>query len=141
LTLRNILWVFGISFIIALVLGYIGSFLDIVLTAFLGLAIGVAVIANKIGKGRGYAAVFFLSLLVGYVLFLVLPIKMQLLWAVLSLAGQGDQLNIIAQTQGIRAVATAVYYSVYLVLIFNVVAGSLGYIIALLGYKSRKHRK
>jgi hypothetical protein len=139
--MRNILWVFGIAFIIGLVLGYIGSFLDIVLTAFLGLAIGVAVIANKIGKGRGYLAVFFLSLLVGYVLFLVLPIKTQVLWTVLSLAGQGDQLNIIAQTQGIRAVATAVYYSVYLVLIFNVVAGSLGYMIALLGYKNRKRRK
>lgn len=138
--MKNILYVFGLAFVIALVAGYVFSFLDVVLTAFLGLLIGVAVVANKIGKGRGFAAVFFLSLLVGYILFLALPIQTQSLWSFLSLQGQGNELSIIVKNYGIRAVATAIHYSTYFVLAFNVAAGSLGYAIAILTYKHRKQK-
>ena len=136
--MKLILWIFGVAFVLALVAGYVFSFLDEVLTMFLGLLIGVAVIINKIGKGRGYAAAFFLTLFVGYILFLALPLQTQSIWTFLSLQGYGDELSFIAKTGGIRLVTTAIIFSTFFVLTFNAAAGSLGYAIAVLTYKREK---
>lgn len=137
----GMLGLFSLAFIVLLIASLYYGFVDLTVTLFLGLFIGALVVSQKFNKLFGFGGAIVLGLVVGYLLFQILPYTFQFLQILASLGGQGAQLNLAYQQNGLPGLIAVAGSARYIVPGLNAVMCVLGYGLAVLVYPNGKRKR